>query len=198
MPNQPEGPPATNDEIARFRAIADPIRLEIVEALELRGALTGKELRRLASTRSIIHHLRVLRDAGFIENVAGDEEMWQLTSTPGPVLAWDEAAAQDPRVELLVRELERISTDRRSRRLARFDREVEEGKWPAEWAAAAIGRDYLLSMSLSDLSELDEKWRVLVEEFKERCDPKKVSGDAARRDVFVTLAAFPIRLGADG
>lgn len=195
MPKSEQAPGVTDEEIARFRAIADPIRLELVEALELRGPLTSKELRQLASTRSIIHHLRVLRDAGFIESVEGETDTWQLTSNPGPVLAWDEAAARDPRVELLIRELERISTERRSRRLARFDKEVEDGKWPEEWAAAAIGRDYLLSMSLDDLSELDERWRAMMEEFKDRCRPGKSVAAGAGQDVFVTISAFPIRLG---
>ncbi|WP_170119970.1 helix-turn-helix domain-containing protein [Branchiibius hedensis] len=190
--------PVSEEDLERFRAMANPVRFELVEALELRGSLSERELRRLASTRSIKHHLRVLRDAGYIEEDDA-EGTWKLTVHEGPVVEWTQEAAADPRVELVIRELERITSDRRARRVERFDGEVEAGEWSPEWAEAAIARDYLLSMRLEDLTEFEERLLSLMGEFKARCAPNgEISAPEGRQDVFVTLAAFPIRLGGDG
>lgn len=186
----------SEEDLERFRAMANPVRFELVEALELRGPLTERDLRRVASTRSIKHHLRVLHAAGYIEPGA-QEDVWQLTENDGPVVAWTQEAAADPRVELVIRELERITSDRRARRVERFDKEVEAGVWPGTWAEAAVARDYLLSMTLEELAEFEERLVSLMDEFKMRCAPAGRPNDGERQDTFVTLAAFPIRLGGN-
>lgn len=194
----PKASAVSEEDLERFRAMANQVRFELVEALELRGELSERELRRLASTRSIKHHLRVLQDAGYIEPAA-DDGVWKLTENDGPVVAWTQEAAADPRVELVIRELERITSGRRARRVERFDQEVEAGAWPEAWAEAAVARDYLLSMTIDDLTEFEERLLALMSEFKQRCKPGSADvEEGARQDVFVTLSAFPIRLGSNG
>jgi DNA-binding transcriptional ArsR family regulator len=49
-----------------FHALSDPVRLEIVRALQESGELSCGALRAPVSKSTLSHHLKVLRDAGVI------------------------------------------------------------------------------------------------------------------------------------
>jgi ArsR family transcriptional regulator len=76
----PGAPPLKPSEFealsARFKALADPTRLAIVNRLASRGEACVCEFNTLGlSQPTISHHLRVLREAGLIE-VAHKRKTW--------------------------------------------------------------------------------------------------------------------------
>lgn len=75
---------------ARFKALADPLRLRIATALQLGGELCGCDLAWIcgASQNLVSHHVRVLRSAGLAASRrAGKMVMYRLTDTGYRLLA---------------------------------------------------------------------------------------------------------------
>lgn len=81
-------------------AIQDPIRLEMVRRLSNAGvAVRCNELYDVINKSTATHHFKILREAGVIERVIVDGQIWQRlrardleTALPGVVSAVVEAA----------------------------------------------------------------------------------------------------------
>lgn len=182
----------------RFRALSDPTRLQIVEALRYRRQLTTAELMKVTSSRSLAHHLRTLEEAEIIR-VVGERDrtrtVWEeVPIGHRPQAAWDESMTTDPEMTAAIRALERATTYHRISRMRAFDDQVRDGEWRDEWADAAIGRDYQLQLTAEELQHLDTELAEVLERAK-KASQNRGSGDNETQHIFVTLAGFPVDLG---
>lgn len=183
----------------RFRALSDPTRLQIVEALRFRPRLTTAELMRITKNRSLAHHLRTLEDAQIIRVVGEPDRtrtVWEeVPIGHRPQAEWDESMATDPEMTAAIRALERATTYRRISRMREFDDQVRDGEWGDDWADAAIGRDYQLQLTAQELEQLDEQLAELLERWK-KISQTRSADRGATEHIYVTLAGFPVNLGA--
>jgi ArsR family transcriptional regulator len=107
----PGAPPLRAKEFedlsARFKALADPTRLAIVNRLASRGDACVCEFESLGlSQPTISHHLRVLREAGLIE-VAHKRKTWvyyRLVPEAVEALAFALGGAREPELVLATAE----------------------------------------------------------------------------------------------
>lgn len=180
--------------LERFRALADPTRLSILEALRIRDQLTTTELGRLMphAKGSMRHHLKVLASAGLIKPVSG--AAW-VEASPDALMVETSGASQDAEEAVVMRLLDYIVKHRRVGRIERWERDRKEGKWP-QWAENDLGRDYVVKMTVAELTALDQALNAVVADHREqasrRRDQKGLEGEEL---VFLTLLGFPFALG---
>jgi ArsR family transcriptional regulator len=103
----PGAPPLRPKEFAhlssRFKALADPTRLEIVNRLAGRGDTCVCEFQSLGlSQPTISHHLRVLREAGLIEvsHKRGTWVYYRLVPEAVEALAFALGGSREPELVL--------------------------------------------------------------------------------------------------
>lgn len=182
-------------------ALADVVRMLIVDALHYRGPLTTGQLTKITKTRSLSGHLKILADAGIVQQVGDDARLktiWQLPARDehAPLLAWEPATEGDDQSQAqAVRALNQASTYRRIQRMREFDDQVQRDEWGDIWADVAVGRDYVLRLSAAQLETLEEKLAAVLSEAKELSSTNQSSDAEETEPVFITLAGFPIRWG---
>lgn len=182
--------------LTQVRAIADPTRIDVVDALMVVGSATGTELGRMVpnAKSSMRWHLKQLEAGGFIEPVdrAAKPVVWRATEQK---MRWTAEQAQDPQLQVEVQELERVLTDRRRRRIADWAEKSDGPAWAGTgWPEVYISRDYILhNVAPEDLEQLDEDLVSVVEAFRARlASQRSGSHDVTRGEaVFLTLGGFP-------
>ena len=190
---------------AQFAALADPVRVEIVAALTYRRRpVSTADLTKIAQTRSVAGHLKILCDAGWIEQVGPDartKTLWQVRQADedqnAPVAVWgNEDDPTDDEPMAATRMLNRASTYRRIAKMRTFDEEVETGRhWSDEWAENAVGRDYLIRLSPEQLRRGEQRLAAVMDEIKQqgiRNQDEDVEGTEA---TMVIICGFPVKLG---
>ena len=107
----PGAPPLRAKEFedlsARFKALADPTRLAIVNRLASRGDSCVCEFNSLGLTQpTISHHLRILREAGLIEvsHKRGTWVFYRLVPEAVEALAFALGGARAPKIVLATAE----------------------------------------------------------------------------------------------
>lgn len=181
--------------VSQLRAMsADPVRLDLFEALRDEAELSTRDLERRvpAAKGGIENHLQKLAAGGWITQVGGQGRTatWRPSSSG---VTWSETEAADPDVALAIDELYWVAQQRRINRMRQFDAERQTGSWPLEWVEAAIGRDYLLRLSPSELVDFESEFVDLVMRYRQRSSERKASVSGVER-VFVTLSACPLRV----
>ncbi|WP_432741961.1 helix-turn-helix domain-containing protein [Streptomyces sp. JH002] len=171
-----------------FRALAHPLRLDLVELLSVAGPTTAAECaRRLGSSQaSCSFHLRQLAKYGFVEETRTDDpdqrkRFWRLVETDQAWEARDHPAA--------ARELDRVVVEREATRV--LDALADPaGEHADAWRSPLLSG---LTVPMSP-GELDSVWRRihdLLEPYAERMRGRaEVPGDAAWIRLF--LAATPL------
>lgn len=168
-----------------LRALAHPLRLDLIEVLGMHGPATAAACaRRLGTSQaSCSFHLRQLANFGFVEEAPPSadsrERPWQLTdieqrwsSDAGP------AAEQLERV-FVRREMDRI--------LGWVTRSADE---PPAWRQASFLGGMTLPVSAGELDEIGSRLREVLEPYVDRvADPSLAPDDA--RFVRVLLSAVP-------
>src|SRR5689334_8939708 len=134
---KPQLPELRNITDARtLRALTHPVRIALLEALSLGGAMTATEVGEQIgeSPTTCSFHLRQLAKYGFVEEAGGGKgraRPWRLTSI-GMSLA---PASGDPEAEVASQAALRLF---RQRQLARYDTWLAtRGAYPARWRDAA-------------------------------------------------------------
>lgn len=185
-----------NDERAaaleRIEVISVPARVELIDALQVKGSATATELARVVTEgrAAIRWHMERLEDAGFIRRrPETDPVVWEPAETR---MEW--ADPDDPDLNLALQELERVLTDRRRRRLSEWALGRWESPWVGTaWSNSAISRDYVLpAVTADDLDWLDEKVVAVMEEFRARVSARE-HGTEGVEAAFISLGAFPWR-----
>jgi predicted ArsR family transcriptional regulator len=178
----------------RIRALTHPVRLALLECLELHGPLTATDAAaRIGETPTTCSfHLRQLAKYGFVQD-AGEagrrERPWRLVSPQVTFPRGDDPASvfAAGALESLVgaQAFQRWETWRRASAVS-----------PDEWRKASPFLSWVVRMTPEELVELDEVLRSRLSRLAERAD---VPADA--RPVEVVAFAHPVvddRSGADG
>jgi DNA-binding transcriptional ArsR family regulator len=173
-----------------LRALAHPIRLELMGLLRRGGPLTatqaGEQIGESAASCSF--HLRQLAKYGLVEEAGGGrgrERPWRATaiSTEWASRATDEEA--DAAGTLL----SRVVVERYLQNaIAWLDR---RGSEDPEWVEAATISDALVYMTPAELREVEEGIRALLEPFLQRLESAEPPAAGARPVNLIALG-FPM------
>ncbi len=173
-----------------LRALTHPVRIALIEALGLGGALTatqlGEQLGESPTTCSF--HLRQLAKYGFVEEAGGGKgraRPWKMTS-----IGMHIQGIGDPETEIAAAALGRLVTDRQIARYQAWTRSM--ASYPREWRNAAGTSEWVLFLTPDELKQLnDELAEVIIPRFRERfTDPSKRPPDAL--PVEYLLFSYPI------
>jgi DNA-binding transcriptional ArsR family regulator len=170
----------------QMRAVVHPIRMKIIDALRNDGPSTATKLAKLLgeSSGSTSYHLRVLADAGVIEEDPergnGRERWWRRTQ---PVFFPTDAEDPDGRALEIAGRLAHIERDEEAlqRYILAFD------SLPTEWNAAALTSSFPLYMTADELMQFAMDWLAKIEQYQR---PPEQRPEGARR-VEVSLRALP-------
>jgi hypothetical protein len=163
-----------------MRALAHPLRLDLIEALTVLGPATAAACaRHLGSTQALCSfHLRQLAKYGFVEQGpdSGDrrERPWRLTDIEQ---SWD---TDD--------HLDRVFLQREADKMLRW---VDQSKAePDEWRDAAFAGGATLPVTPEELTEIAKQLRKVLDPYIERLtDPSKRPQNT--RPVRIMLAGTP-------
>ncbi|MGI8446823.1 MAG: winged helix-turn-helix domain-containing protein [Streptosporangiaceae bacterium] len=199
-----EGPPATPLDNVReltdsrtLRALTHPVRIALIEALLLGGAMTATEVgeRIGESPTTCSFHLRQLAKYGFVEEAGGGKgrsRPWRLTSV-GMQFA---TAHDDPEAEMAAGALVRML---RERQFARYRTWLETNKnFPRPWRDAAGSSESIIYLTAAELEELNQELlALLLPRYRERLtDPSRRPPGAV--PVEFLMLAYPISLPPPG
>ena len=206
----PERPPDPLDDVRKslddvreltdsqtLRALTHPVRIALIEALLLGGAMTATEVgeRIGESPTTCSFHLRQLAKYGFVEEAGGGKgrsRPWRLTSI-GMQFA---TAHDDPETEVAAGALVRML---RERQFGRYRTWLETNRtFPREWRDAAGSSENVIYMTAGELEELNQELlAVLLPRYRERLtDPSLRPPDAVPVEFLVL--AYPIGLPPPG
>jgi DNA-binding transcriptional ArsR family regulator len=185
------------DDARTLRALAHPVRIALIEALGLGGAMTatelGEEIGESPTTCSF--HLRQLAKYGFVEEAGGGKgraRPWRMTS-----IGMEIPAVDDPETTIAATTVARLF---RERQLDRYRTWRETyATYPLQWRDAAGDSELMFYMTAEELKQLNEELRDLVgPRFRERLtDPSLRPAGAV--PVEMLIFSYPIRLpAADG
>lgn len=183
-------------DAATLRALAHPVRIALIEALILGGAMTATEVgeRIGESPTTCSFHLRQLAKYGFVEEAGGGKgraRPWRMTS-----IGFNIAGARgDPESELAANAVGRLL---RRRQLDRYQAWQEtKASYPRHWRAAADDSEYLFYLTAEELQQLKQDLAdLLLPRIGDRLT------DAAKRPpgslpVELLLFSYPIAHPAD-
>ena len=147
------------DDAHALRALAHPLRLELLEALTLHGPLTATTAADLVgeSPANCSWHLRQLAKYGLIEEVpgaTGRQRPWQRTSQG---MEWHETSS-DPAFTEAARSLTAVFIDRELALVEVGDEAVEEAGRPRLSTARRPGEHHELARCHLQ-AEIGEGWR---------------------------------------
>src|SRR5881227_2355253 len=150
-----------------LRALAHPIRLELVGLLRRQGPLTATKAAALLgeSSGSTSFHLRQLAKYGLVEEAGGGrgkERPWRATTM---FTGWPEVT-ETPELSAASGLLRGVIAERYFEQLMRWldDREAE----PEAWQEAAHFGDTLLWLTAEELRELGREEEALMDRYLER------------------------------
>jgi DNA-binding transcriptional ArsR family regulator len=144
-----------------MRALAHPVRIALLEALGLQGAMTATEVGELIgeSPTTCSFHLRQLARYGFVEEAGGGKgraRPWRMSSS-GLRMA---GAHDDTETELAAGALVRMIRDRQLDRYRAW-RETK-ASYPLQWQEAADDSEFLLFLTAAELKQLGDEFSDLL------------------------------------
>lgn len=178
-----------------LRALAHPLRVDLLERLRRLGPATATQLASEFSETSgaTSYHLRQLARHGFVEEDAERgtkrERWWRPVAGRLSIDGFQfrqTQVRQDPATRHAARFLTREIIERRSMRLAQWLERADE--WPDEWKQASPGNDdYQLDLTREQLEALRDELEAVVMRYKELGDET----DPESATIEVQLALFP-------
>ncbi|HEX5593797.1 MAG TPA: helix-turn-helix domain-containing protein [Solirubrobacterales bacterium] len=172
-----------------LRALAHPIRLELMGLLRRGGPLTatqaGEEMGESAASCSF--HLRQLAKYGLVEEAGGGrgrERPWQATSI---TTEWA-SRGSDEETDAAGALLSRLVVERHLG--SAIEWLERRGSEDPRWIDATSINDALVYLTAEELRELDEKIRALLEPYLHRLERSEPPAEGARL-VSVIALAFP-------
>lgn len=184
-------------DLDSLKALAHPLRVQIIEALSTYGPHTASTLadRLGESSGATSYHLRQLEKHNYVREVAdrgtGRERWWERV--PGPIQIgspeFDDSAASKAASRVVMREwLHHREAGVRDI----VDRGMEE--LPSHWLEATVLHSASLHVTAPQLTELNEAIIDLITEFTTRYRGQRVPGS---RPVQVQYFGFPVLDGVE-
>lgn len=173
-------------------AMAHPLRRRLLNLLKVDGPATASVLseRTQQAVGNISHHLRVLAQAGLIEEApekARDrrERWWRRT---GPVSWSSRDFAGDEAAEAIERAARSLNLDSELGFLRAWEEAPEQEK--ARWPQGPFSMDTWLRMDDAELAEFSVELHALIRRWSDR----EIPDDGRQRDsVFVFAHGMPAR-----
>ena len=162
-PAAPAAPPGLRKitDARTLRALAHPVRIAILEALSLGGAMTATEVGEQIgeSPTTCSFHLRQLARYGFVEEAGGGKgraRPWRLT-THGMEIT---NTHDDPETEIAIDALVSLIRERQLDRYRTW-RETR-ATYPRRWRDAAEDADLVFHLTAEELKQLSEDLLALL------------------------------------
>ena len=176
----------TRASSAQIKAMVHPLRMRILEALRNGGPSTASRLAAAIgeSSGSTSYHLRVLGDAGVIEEApelaTGRERWWRAAQR-----FYIPTDAETPEERALETAARHLHVAREEQTLERFVQSADT--LPKEWREAAFTGTFSLQLTAREVFDLGLRFLALVEDFRH---PEREPPPAAR-EVVVSMRALP-------
>ena len=165
---------------ARIRALAHPVRLELLDHLRDHGEATATECAAAVgeSVASCSFHLRMLEKYGFIERAErrGREKPWRIPETGAGIDARPDAAV--PGSMHALQELASLTVAREADRVTRYIAGAADE--PDEWVQATTITTSAFWATAEELAELSAEVQRLTERFSGRGSDPAARPDGAR------------------
>ncbi len=177
-----------------MRALTHPVRLALLEALELEGQLTATQAGEIIgeAPNTCSFHFRQLARYGFVEEAGpapGRSRPWRLTTFR---MHFTDLHA-DPDTAIAARELSRMLRERYFTRLAAFY--ATRPEYPLAWQETTGAGQALLHVTPEELKAADEQIMAIFDRYRDRnTDPAKRPADSLPVEVLVF--AYPVRPAA--
>jgi DNA-binding transcriptional ArsR family regulator len=181
-----------------MRALAHPVRIALVEALSLGGAMTATEVgeRIGESPTTCSFHLRQLAKYGWVEEAGGGKgraRPWRIAAIGFSLSNTND----DPETDIAATTLSSLF---QQRQLARYQTWQEtKATYPRKWRNAATGSEYIFYLTADELDQFtDEMHELLMSRFpvERLTDPSK--RPAGSVPVELLLFAYPMELPKPG
>jgi hypothetical protein len=175
-----------------IRAMTHPVRLALLEALELHGPLTATQAGELIGEppNTCSFHFRQLAKYGFVEEAGpapGRSRPWRLTTVQMHVTDQHDS----PEAAIAARELSRMLRERYFSRMTQFH--AHRSQYPRAWQEVTGESQALVHVTPDELRELGEQIVTLLNRYIGRnVDPAK--RPAGSLPVEVLWFGYPIRL----
>ena len=172
-----------------MRALTHPVRLALLEALNLEGQLTATQAGELIgeSSASCSFHLRQLAKYGLVEEAGGGkgrERPWRATTL---FTSWPDVA-EGPEAAAASSLLSSVIAERYFEALMRWlDAKPDE---PEHWQHAAHFGDTMLYVTPEELIGLAAQTQAMMDRFLDRVEHPELRPPGARRVAYIHLA-FP-------
>jgi DNA-binding transcriptional ArsR family regulator len=199
---QDQGPEVLPDirnitDVRTMRALAHPVRIALIEALILGGAMTATEAgERIGETPTTCSfHLRQLARYGLVEEAGGGKgraRPWRVTSIGYSL----NSVHDDPEAEIASNAVLRLW---RERTLSRYQTWLEtKATYPRRWREAASDNEYLLFLTAGELDQLNQELTdLLLPRYRERITDPSLRPPGAVPVELLTFS-YPIDLPAAG
>ena len=191
MPDQEQAGRRELSDPRTMRALTHPVRLALLQILELEGPLTATQAGELIGEppNTCSFHFRQLAKYGFVEEAGpapGRSRPWRLTTHRMHFTDLHE----DPDTAVAARGLDRMLRERYFERLAAFY-ESRSG-YPLAWQETTGGSQALLHVTPEELKAIDEQIMAVLDPYRDRgADPAKRPADSL--PIEVLLFAYPVR-----
>jgi DNA-binding transcriptional ArsR family regulator len=189
--DDPPDPLGTLSDARTLRALTHPVRIALLEALTLGGALTATQAAEQIgeSPTTCSFHLRQLARYGFVEEAGGGKgraRPWRISS-----IGWNIATGGDPEAEVAASVLLRLI---RGRQTERYQAWLQtKSSYPREWQEQSIDGQWLFYLTAAEMQELGtELYNMLLPRFAERADPARRPPGTVPVELLVF--AYPIEL----
>ena len=187
MSQDPRSGKLNSSDPSVMRALAHPLRIEILELIDELGQATASEVaQKLEQTvANCSFHLRILAAGGFIERAEqrGREKPWKPAHQSRNMRP-DES---DPESIAEATELAGLYVQRESARVLRFLREAPQVLEDPKWARSVTVQTGRFWATAEELTELGAEIAALLTRFEGRQEPNNRPAGARRASFFATL-----------
>jgi DNA-binding transcriptional ArsR family regulator len=183
--------PRSLNDARTLRALAHPLRVELMDQLTFRGPLTATQCAALVgeSPSSCSFHLRTLAKYGFVEEAEGGtgrQRPWRVVTVGN---RWDTGPDTPP--------AERAAGETLSRLVRNRDRQLHEDylaradEFEPEWASAAVQSNFGGYLTPAELQEIGDKLLAMWLPYVERITASPADRPAGARLVHMAAYGFP-------
>lgn len=170
-----------------MRALAHPLRIDLLELLTEHGEATASELalRVDQSVANCSFHLRILAQGGFIERAAprGREKPWRPVHTSRDM----RPDREDPLSVAEASELAALYVQREAARMIRFLRESLAHIEDRDWVPTVSVSTHTFWATSAELVQLNNDLAALMDKFEGRNEPENRPEGARKARLFSTL-----------
>jgi hypothetical protein len=179
--------PRKLDDARTLRALAHPLRIQLIDHLTFRGPLTATQCAALVgeSPSSCSFHLRTLAKYGFVEEAEGGtgrQRPWRIVSIGS---RWDSSRDAPPAERAAGQTLSQLVRDR-DRQLYE-DYLARSDEFEPEWSDAAVQSNFGGYLTPAELAEIGEALLAMWRPYLERLADGAERPEGAR---LVHMAAF--------